>query len=133
MRSETSSAVEWAGEDWGSLTSKHSRKSKVFDEGHGLIHTWNNVENERIVAALRASSDTSGKVKIKISKRDLEVLLRGLKNKQQQNKKEPGNLSVEQVLVRLINANDSENHVFDENHGHHKQWRPVLQSIPEVN
>ena len=42
-----------------------------------------------------------------------------------------GHASAEQVLARLIHARD---HASNEYHDvHHRSWRPVLQSIPEVN
>ncbi|CAL0301167.1 unnamed protein product [Lupinus luteus] len=66
-----------------------------------------------------ASSDANGKVKMMISKEELaEFLL-------QKQDIGAGNVSAEQVLVRLINAKYLVNH--------HRPWTPVLQSIPEVN
>ncbi|KAK7359770.1 hypothetical protein VNO77_01735 [Canavalia gladiata] len=118
---KTASSMDWAGEDWDSLSSKHKRKMnpKVFDEVGDL--SLGNVEKERLLGALRASSGSDGKVKIKISKKELAELL-GRKEK---------HASAEQVLVRLIHARD---HVSNEhNDAHHKPWKPVLQSIPEVN
>ncbi|KAK7303294.1 hypothetical protein RJT34_14197 [Clitoria ternatea] len=110
----TGSSMDWGGDDWGSLSSKHKRRMssrKVFDEVHGL--SLGNVEKEKLLGALRASSDADGKVKIKISKKELDKLLgKGTENQ-----------SAEQVLVHLMNARD--------HHAHHRQWKPVLQSIPE--
>lgn len=108
----------WDGEDWGSFTSK--RSSKVFDEGQGL--SLGNVEREKVIGMLRASSDADGKVKIKISKKELKKLLGDQTEKKQANHEghgQHGHASAEQVLVGLINARD-----------HH--WKPALQSIPEV-
>ncbi|XP_027339503.1 uncharacterized protein LOC113853203 [Abrus precatorius] len=122
----TVSSMDWGGDDWGSLSSKHKRKmsSKVFDEVDGL--SLGNVEKERLLGALRASSDANGKVKIKISKKELAELLR-----RREKQGEGGHASAEQVLVRLIHAKD---HVSNEHHdAHHRPWKPVLQSIPEVN
>lgn len=121
--------MEWAGEDWGSLTSKQKSKmnsSKVFDEVHGL--SLGNIEKEKLLGALRASSDANGKVKIKISKKELAVLLGGT---EKQGVGGTGHASAEQVLVGLLNARDHVNENHD--HGHHRQWKPVLQSIPEIN
>ncbi|WJX22799.1 hypothetical protein P8452_12075 [Trifolium repens] len=121
-----SSSMEWAGEDWGSLTSKHKSRmnsSKVFDEIHGM--SLGNIEKERLLGALRASSDANGKVKIKISKKELAVLLGEKKNQDDSNTR---HASAEQVLVGLLNARDHVNH-----DGHHRQWKPMLQSIPELN
>lgn len=125
-KTASSSTMEWGGDEWGSLTSKHKSRNmssnKVFDEeAHGL--SLGNVEKERLLGALRASSDANGKVKIKISKKELGELLR----KQQQG--EGVLASAEQVLVRLINARDDNQH----HDAHHRPWKPVLQSIPEVN
>lgn len=131
-----SSSMEWDGEDWGSLTSKQKgRKSsrKVFDEvhGHGGLNLGN-VEKEKLLGALRASSDANGKVKIMISKKELAELLggRGTENHASAAAGAGHHASAEHVLVRLINARD---HVNDHHDAHHKPWRPVLQSIPEVN
>lgn len=111
--------MEFGGDDWESLTSKHNSTrstSKVFDEVHefGLV----NKEKERLLDALKASSDANGKVKIKISKKELAVLLGETEKK--------GHASAEQVLARLINAKEQHD-------VHHRPWKPALQSIPEVN
>ncbi|XP_027338222.1 uncharacterized protein LOC113852180 [Abrus precatorius] len=127
---KTVSSMDWGGDDWGSLSSKHKRKisSKVFDEVDGL--SLGNVEKERLSGALKASTDANGKVKIKISKKELVELLGGREIE------EVGaghGSSAEQVLVRLMKARDyvnNEHHVHD---GYHRTWRPVLRSIPEVN
>nr|AFK34079.1 unknown [Lotus japonicus] len=120
---KTESSMGWDGEDWGSFTSK--RSSKVFDEGQGL--SLGNVEREKLIGMLRASSDADGKVKIKISKKELKKLLgdQTVKNKQADHEGhgQHGHASAEQVLVGLINARD--------HHGDH-HWKPALQSIPEV-
>ncbi|XP_061347858.1 uncharacterized protein LOC133293327 [Gastrolobium bilobum] len=124
------SSMEWAGEDWGSYSSKHKGKmgsSKVFDEVHGL--SFENVEKERLLlgSLRRASSDhVNGKVKIKISKKELAELLGGKEKKQVV----AGHATAEQVLVRLINARY---HVNEHHDAHHRSWKPVLQGIPEVN
>lgn len=118
--------MEWAGDDWGSLTSKHNSRmnsSKVFDEVHGM--SLDNKEKHNLLGALRASSDANGKVKIKISKKELAVLLGEKKN---QGGGGTGHASAEQVLVGLLNARDHVSHDV-----HHRTWKPVLQSIPEVN
>ncbi|KAE9599061.1 hypothetical protein Lal_00043943 [Lupinus albus] len=112
---KVASSMEWGGEDWSSMTSKH----KVFDEDH--VNGLKNMENnERVVDLLRASSDANGKVKIRVSKKELTELLG---EKQDISARHD---SAEQVLIRLINGED---HVND----YHRPWRPVLQSIPEVN
>ncbi|KAI4298679.1 hypothetical protein L6164_032211 [Bauhinia variegata] len=121
---KTASSTEWGGEDWGSLTSKHKKtsSSKVFDESLQLNARV--AERERALGALRASADENGKVKIRISKKELEDLLAGKTEKQQQKQKQKEQfLSAEQALLRLLNTS---------NRIHHRPWRPVLQSIPEV-
>ncbi|CAK8531083.1 unnamed protein product [Lathyrus sativus] len=120
------SSMEWAGDDWGSLTSKHNPRmnsSKVFDEVHGV--SSENKEKEKLLGALRASSDANGKVKIKITKKELAVLLG---ERKKQGVGGTGHASAEQVLVGLLNAREHVNHDV-----HHRTWKPVLQSIPEVN
>ncbi|KAK7412665.1 hypothetical protein VNO78_04198 [Psophocarpus tetragonolobus] len=118
----TDSSTNWGGDDWGSTSFKRRMSSrKVFDEINGV--SLGNVEKEKLLGALRASSDANGKVKIKISKKELEKLLGGKENQHG----EEGHASAEEVLARLIHARD---HASNEYH-HHRHWRPVLQSIPE--
>ncbi|RDX60951.1 hypothetical protein CR513_60867, partial [Mucuna pruriens] len=121
------SSMEWGGENWSSLTSKKSTcSSKVFDEAHGHDRglSLGKVKKEKLMAmgALRAYSNANGKVKIRISKKELAELL---ENQQQVNKKQVRRASAEQVLLRLINARDHDVR-------HHGLWRPVLETIPEV-
>ncbi|ESW25932.1 hypothetical protein PHAVU_003G077900 [Phaseolus vulgaris] len=96
---QPASSMEWDGEDWSDLTSKKSSSSKVFDKAHA-----------------------DGKVKIKISKRELAELL---EKKHQVNQKHVGRASAEQVLLRLIKARNDD--------GNHRLWMPTLESIPEVS
>ncbi|CAJ1962468.1 unnamed protein product [Sphenostylis stenocarpa] len=126
----TESSMNWGGDDWGSLSSCKRRSmssGKVFDEVHEM--SLENVEKEKLLGALRASSDANGKVKIKISKKELAQLLGGKENNKQLG--EEVHASAEQVLARLIHARDHASN--DYNDLHHRPWRPVLQSIPEVN
>ncbi|KAG2395719.1 hypothetical protein LR48_Vigan09g208400 [Vigna angularis] len=119
----------WGGDDWGSLSSKRRSMSsgKVFDEVHEA--SLDKVEKEKLLGALRAFSDANGKVKIKISKKELAQLLGGKESGKHLG--EEGHASAEQFLARLIHARD---HSSNEYHDvHHRPWRPVLQSIPEVN
>lgn len=133
---KTASSMDFAGDDWGSLTSKHktspsSSSIKVFDEGQ-FYNSWDDVvlEKKQLLGALlmgvNSSSDANGKVKIKISKKELQEIMGGMEKKKQ--KQEGIRVSAEQVLVRLLNARD--HHVL---HHHDRPWRPVLQSIPEIN
>ncbi|WVY93147.1 hypothetical protein V8G54_032235 [Vigna mungo] len=126
----TETSMNWGGDDWGSLSSKRRSMSsgKVFDEVHET--SLEKVEKEKLLGALRAYSDANGKVKIKISKKELAQLLGGKESDKHLG--EEGHVaSAEQVLARLIHARD---HSSNEYHDvHHRPWRPVLQSIPEVN
>ncbi|KAG5011250.1 hypothetical protein JHK87_019765 [Glycine soja] len=118
------SSMEWDGEDWSDLTSKKTRSSKVFEEahthGHGHWLNLGKVQKEKLMEALRVSPNANGKVKIKISKKELAELL---EKQQHVNKKQVGRASAEQVLLRLINARDHD--------ARHRLWRPELESIPE--
>ncbi|KAF7840631.1 putative GPI-anchored protein [Senna tora] len=132
---KTASSMEWAGDDWGSLTSKHKTTSssnyKVVDDHHEEWYSWDGVvlEKKQFVAALlmgaSSSSSTSGntnngKVKIKISKKELQELM----DKKKKKSVEGVVSDAEQVLVGLFNAR---------NHHHHTPWRPVLQSAHELH
>ncbi|XP_020225826.1 uncharacterized protein LOC109807661 [Cajanus cajan] len=113
------SSMEWDGEDWSFLTSKNTSSSNQ-DHGHGL--SLGKVQKEKLMEALRVSPDVNGTVKIKISKKELTELL---EKQQQLNKMQAGTASAEQVLLRLIKARDHDDR--------HRLWRPVLETIPEVN
>ncbi|KAK7387768.1 hypothetical protein VNO78_22560 [Psophocarpus tetragonolobus] len=126
---EAASSMEWDGEDWSDLMSKKTSSSKVFDEagcGRGL--SLRKVQKEKLIEGLRASPDANGKVKIKVSKKELAELL---ENQQQQvihnNHKQLPRASAEQVLLRLIKARR------DHHHARHGFWTPVLETIPEVS
>jgi len=99
---------------------KPASSSKVFDEAHanGHVLCLGKVQKEKLMETLRVSPDANGKVKIKISKKELAELL-------DVDKKQLGRASAEQVLLRLVKAR--------ENDGCHRLWRPMLESIPEVN
>ncbi|MED6144627.1 hypothetical protein PIB30_017556 [Stylosanthes scabra] len=128
------SSVEWAGDDWGSLTSSHdnqnSKNNKVFDEEHdGFInYKLGNLEKEKLLGALRSASfhENGGKLKIMISKKELKKLLTP-PSSQQHHCQGSSSSSAELVLARLIYARDH----YDQHDLHHKHWRPALQSIPE--
>lgn len=121
------SSMEWDGEDWSFLTSNsdNTSSSKVFDKSHGDgLHGLylGKVHKDKLMESLSASPDANGKVKIRISKKELAHLL---ENQQQVNKKQVGRASAEQVLLRLIKARNHDSR--------HRLWRPVLETIPEVN
>lgn len=118
-----SSSMVWAGDDWGSVTLPEKQQHGVlFDEaGSGAS---SNMEKKRLLGEKRnsftslASSSSTREVKIKMTKRELEELVRNV---------EMQGLSLEQVLARMINGNNG--YQLE----HQRSWRPVLQSIPEVN
>ncbi|CAJ1941322.1 unnamed protein product [Sphenostylis stenocarpa] len=118
------SSVDWDGEDWSDLTSKKTCSSKVFDRAHANGHglSLGEVQKEKLMEARRVSPDANGKVKIRISKKELAELL---EKQQQVNNKKIGRASAEQVLLRLIKARNHD--------GRHILWRPVLESIPEIS
>ncbi|KAG2688282.1 hypothetical protein I3843_09G088900 [Carya illinoinensis] len=126
-RRESRSMV-WAGDDWGSLT------SKIDEEADHNQNTYN-VERLRLLGengafALSNSSSTSNgtttgaatrEVRVKITKKELEELV---------GRVDVRGLSAKQVLDQLMDAAD---HGYDEAEHDHRSWRPALQSIPEVN
>ncbi|XP_057420328.1 uncharacterized protein LOC130714449 [Lotus japonicus] len=122
------SSMEWDGEDWGN--SLKSSSSKVFDEAH-VLSLAKNVKKEKLLRTLKNSGDANGMVKIKISKKEVAELF-GLIEKQQLNNKKKqvagGASSAEQVLLRLINARNKDHENY-----HHRPWRPVLETVPELD
>jgi len=113
------SAMEWDGEDWSDLSSKKTSSSKAHADGHEL--SLGKEYKEKLLQELKVSPDANGKVKIKISKRELAELL----EKQHLNQKHFGRASAEQVLLRLVKARNDD--------GSHRLWMPALESIPEVS
>ncbi|KAF6168075.1 hypothetical protein GIB67_011460 [Kingdonia uniflora] len=57
---------------------------------------------------------TTTEVKIRITRKELEELL---------GKVDLQKMGVEEILAQLLNAS----------HSHQQAWRPVLQTIPEIN
>ncbi|XP_041025261.1 uncharacterized protein LOC121265636 [Juglans microcarpa x Juglans regia] len=125
-RRESRSMV-WAGDDWGSVTSK-------IDEEADHQKTNYNVERLRLLGengdfALSNSSTSTGtttgaatrEVRVKITKKELEELV---------GRVDVRGLSAKQILARLMDAAD---HIYDEAEHDHRSWRPALQSIPEDN
>ncbi|KAL7087912.1 hypothetical protein ACP275_13G097300 [Erythranthe tilingii] len=115
------SAAEWGGEDWGSFgsgdktrngeksgagSSGKMQKSSLPGEGKGA---------SCCLTASVAASDEVTEVKVKISKKQLETLLK---------KADIEGLSTEQVLAQLMN-------VADQFEAHQRSWKPALTSIPE--
>lgn len=125
------SSMEWDGENWGSLKSRNNTttrtipkrsSNKVFDESHddnGLTLTLGKVQKEKLLQ--RACPVGDGKVKLRISKKELAELLlgSGIENNQIQG----GQASAEQALFRLMNRANA-----NKPQG---PWKPVLDCIPE--
>uniref|UniRef100_A0A5B7AQP8 Uncharacterized protein n=1 Tax=Davidia involucrata TaxID=16924 RepID=A0A5B7AQP8_DAVIN len=119
------SAMQWAGEDWGSPASETLFSGDT--SGDTLYDKAMKIEEERLLGDIKggfpsissspSSSATTTEVKIKITKKQLEELL---------GRVDVQGLSVRQVLAQLMNASDG----FET---HQRSWRPALQSIPEVN
>ncbi|KAJ4703917.1 DUF4228 domain-containing protein [Melia azedarach] len=121
--------MEWDSEDWESLpTPKHRRLgNRIMDDTGGS--RGGDVEKERLLVANEgfssssaATTTTSGsrdQVKLKITKKELEEMVR---------RDMEGLGTLEQFLASLINNEDDRCRT-----DHHRTWRPVLQSIPEVN
>ncbi|KAL0320798.1 UNVERIFIED_CONTAM: hypothetical protein Sradi_5341300 [Sesamum radiatum] len=111
------SPTQWGGEDWslsGSGNSSSTRRNFVRDED-SVDYTEqrsNNLAGEKKARVMSASSRVETVVKIKISKQQLEQLLRNA---------DARGLSAGQVLAELMSAGD----------GYQRPWRPALQSIPE--
>ncbi|KAK9714977.1 hypothetical protein RND81_06G134900 [Saponaria officinalis] len=108
------SATVWAGDDWAVLVP----------------------EKEGLIGDGRSSSEVGnigGQVRIKISKRQLDKLLRKVDNhilygnnndnSKMKNKIKGGEI----ILKKIIDKCDH----FEVHHL--RQWKPALQSIPEIN
>jgi hypothetical protein len=119
-----SGSVVWAGDDWGSLTSKNPFEDDD-DDNAGNVERHRLLGDETGAFSLSSSSTThtgSGgtgttEVKITITKKELEELM---------GRVDIQGLSTKQILARLMDSADR----YDE---HQRSWRPALQSIPEVN
>ncbi|KAK4859133.1 hypothetical protein QYF36_027464 [Acer negundo] len=110
---------------WGS--SSHRRHgSRVMDESGSRSGGGEEVAEKQSLlgASVSSSSNNNNKsitreVKIKITKKELEELI---------GRADVQGLSVEQVLAELVNGPDYHHKLH-----HQRSWRPVLQTIPEVN
>ncbi|XVF26032.1 hypothetical protein REPUB_Repub13aG0265100 [Reevesia pubescens] len=107
IRHEKSS---WSDDDeWGSLVSSTHRHGDDGDE-------INIREKDKLLGG--KTDENTREVKITISKKELEQLVQKL---------DMQGLTLEQVLARIKDRD----HVFEMEQ--HRPWKPVLQSIPEVN
>lgn len=109
--------MEWGGEDWGSFGSGDKTRTS------GDMHGGSSTEYMQAVSSLVGESKdvlscslaAGTEVKIKISKKQLEKLLK---------EEDIEGLSVQQVLDRLMNSSDG----FEP---HQRSWKPALERIPE--
>ncbi|XVF40745.1 hypothetical protein PTKIN_Ptkin01aG0139900 [Pterospermum kingtungense] len=107
IRREKSS---WADDDdWGSLVSTH----RQVDDGEINI-----MEKEKLLCD-QPDANTR-EVKITISKKELEQLI---------HKVNMQGLNLEQVLARMVKGEDTYIYEVED----HRLWKPMLQSIPELN
>ncbi|KAB1200742.1 hypothetical protein CJ030_MR0G006496 [Morella rubra] len=114
-----SRAMVWAGDDWGSLTSKRKEAEATC-----------NTEKQRLLGengavalssfATGTSTAASREVKIKITKKELEELVGRMDGQ---------GMFAKEILARLMEAGDDRDGKME----HQRSWRPALQSIPEVN
>ncbi|KAL1537800.1 hypothetical protein AAHA92_30281 [Salvia divinorum] len=93
------SSTEWGGEDWASFGSGRDK-----DEG-GLAAA----ESFALPSSLAAATE----VKIKISRKELEKLLK---------EADVEGMSLQQVLAQLVAGEENQ-----------RPWRPALGSIPEYD
>ncbi|CAN0912620.1 hypothetical protein LINGRAPRIM_LOCUS574 [Linum grandiflorum] len=115
-----SSAAVHDSDEW-ELPLAHNHKTVLFDGAASSD------KNRLLPVSSTSSSSSPGReqVKIKVSKRELEDLISRI---------ETQGLSSQQILARLIlsrGGGDQFRGVFGEDD--RRCWKPVLQSIPEVN
>ncbi|CAI0407197.1 unnamed protein product [Linum tenue] len=131
-RKSLSSTAVWAddddSDDWEALGNHHRIVLFDADRAGEEINDDASSDKNRLLPARSSSSSSSGReVKIKVSRRELEELM---------SRVEMQGLSSEQVLARLIisSAGAAAAGLFSDpaDEDHHRHWKPVLQSIPEV-
>lgn len=103
----------WADEDWGSLVSTHSRHR---DDGE-----INNTEEKvKLLGHGEMIAGNTREVKLTISKEELEQLVHMM---------EVQGSTPEQALARMLVNGGGDVYEVEQR----RPWKPVLQSIPEVN
>ncbi|KAI9128357.1 hypothetical protein K1719_001350 [Acacia pycnantha] len=125
--SSSSSVHHWGGEDWSFLVTSSgnnnrnhkSSTNKVFDESKLTNNKDDNKLHDLLGDLTASSTSRSGKIKIKMTKKELLVLLGELEKQKKKNS------SAEKVLVCLMEARH--------HRSGHNNWSPVLKSIPEAN
>ncbi|KAI3466246.1 hypothetical protein Pfo_022909 [Paulownia fortunei] len=114
------SSMQWGGEDWGSFGSDDKSRTNGNPYHENSTDTYvedkSRLLGESKGGVLSSALPTGTEVKIKISKKQLEQLLK---------KADVHGSSVEQVLAQLMNDGG------DGFEAHQRPWRPALQSIPE--
>ncbi|CDP04395.1 unnamed protein product [Coffea canephora] len=117
LRRRKVSSMAWAGDDWDSSVAQ----KKYVPENQSLLDDDHNPGFSS--SSSSSSSFSNGReIKIRITKKQLEKLLGEV---------DVGEMPVDQMLSRLINASDQ--HFQVQNQQQRWSWRPRLQSIPEVN
>lgn len=99
------SEMHWAGEDWDEFITEDPHSSKTSREAQKVIVTRD-----------CKSSDPSHEIKIRLTKTQLQDLL---------NKVNVHDLTFQKQAFSYPSLNEEGNQ--------QRLWRPVLQSIPEVN
>ncbi|KAL3503507.1 hypothetical protein ACH5RR_037956 [Cinchona calisaya] len=120
------SSTQWGGDDWDFQSPVPSSETSKTIFSSGIVHD-NKLSTdpmsflgEKKTASFNSLPSSTGKeVKIKITKKQLEELLR----KVDLQKGQP----VKEVLTTLLNLSSEG---YDQTHP--KSWRPALQSIPEA-
>lgn len=106
------SSLQWGGEDWASFDDKNCRSRASLKRDNYSEENVNLLGESRGGGVLSSASPTGTEVRVKISKKQLEELLK------------KADVSVDDLLAHLINGGDG----FA---AHQPPWRPALQSIPE--
>lgn len=115
--------TSWSGDDSGSYNKRRSRRRSTVvhhdDDGEKLLGETSNVTTS-------SSSSSCGRreIKIRMTKKELEDLMRniGLKS-----------LTAEEILSKLIfDGGDQIGFSAVDISNHHQPWKPALQSIPEI-
>lgn len=133
LRHDGSSSVTWGGEDWDYLASNdrgdHNQMAKMEEEEEdGLLGGENgkvgSYDSSSTTLKIGGGGGGGGptEVKVKMTKKQLEELMGRVELKQ---------MTVQQVLAQLIMTVSSNSDPYETDH--QQPWRPVLQSIPEVN
>ncbi|CAD5328667.1 unnamed protein product [Arabidopsis thaliana] len=114
-----------SGDDNGSYNKRRRRRRSTVvhddnDDGEKLLG-----ETSNVTSTSSSSSSERREIKIRITKKELEDLMRniGLKS-----------LTAEEILSKLIfEGGDQIGFSAVDVTNHHQPWKPVLQSIPEMD